>query len=76
MGNIQIIAKYKYKCCLSENIEDVETDEEDNDRQIVKQLPAIEMDSPKGTAFFRNDNPEGIASEESFATTIPCNFRK
>ena len=65
MGNIQIIAKYKYKCCLSENIEDVETDEEDNDRQIVKQLPAIEM-----------DNPEGIASEESFATTIPCNFLK
>jgi hypothetical protein len=62
MGNIQIIAKYKYKCCLSENIEDVETDEEDNDRQIVKQLPAIEMSEP--------------ASEESFATTIPCNFRK
>jgi hypothetical protein len=33
---IQIMVKHKYKCCLSENIEDVETDEEDNDRQIVK----------------------------------------
>jgi hypothetical protein len=66
MGNIQRIAKYKYKCCLTDNSGEVETDEENNnDRQIVKQLPAIEM-----------DNPEGIASEESFATTIPCNFRK
>ena len=63
MGNIQVMIRHKYKCCLSENIEDVETDEEDNnDRQIVKQLPAIEMSEP--------------ASEESFATTIPCNFRK
>ena len=61
---IQIMVKHKYKCCLSENIEEVETEEEDNenDRQIVKQLPAIEMSEP--------------ASEDSFATTIPCNFRK
>ena len=57
---IQIMVKHIYKCCLSENIEDVETDEEDNDRQIVKQLPAIETEK----------------SEESFATTIPCTFRK
>ena len=57
---IQIMVKHKYKCCLSENVEDVETDEEDNDRQIVKQLPAIEMEN----------------SEDSFATTIPFNFRK
>jgi hypothetical protein len=62
MGNIQVIIRHKYKCCLSENIEEVETDEEENDRQIVKQLPAIEMSEP--------------ASEDSFATTIPCNFRK
>jgi hypothetical protein len=62
MGNIQVIIRHKYKCCLSENIEEVETDEEDNDRQIVKQLPAIEMSEP--------------ASEDSFATTIPFNFRK
>ena len=61
MGNIQIIAKYKYKCCLTDNSGEVETDEEDNnDRQIVKQLPAIETEK----------------SEESFATSIPCNFRK
>ena len=66
---IQIIVKHKYKCCLSENIEEVETDEEDNDRQIVKQLTAIEIDSsfsPKGDQ----------RSEDSFATTIPCNFVK
>ena len=62
MGNIQVMIRHKYKCCLSENIEEVETDEEENDRQIVKQLPAIEMSEP--------------ASEDSFATTIPCNFRK
>ena len=60
---IQIMVKHKYKCCLSENIEEVETDEE-NDRQIVKQLPIIEYENRDQT------------SEESFATTIPCNFIK
>jgi hypothetical protein len=46
---------------LTDNSGEVETDEEDNnDRQIVKQLPAIETEK----------------SEESFATTIPCNFGK
>ena len=57
---IQIMVKHKYKCCLSENIDNVESDEEDNnDRQIVQQLPVIET-----------------VSTDSFATTIPCNFRK
>jgi hypothetical protein len=61
MGNIQVMIRHKYKCCLSENIEEIETEEEDNnDRQIVTQLPAIEVEK----------------SEESFATTIPCNLRK
>lgn len=71
MGTIQIMIKHRYKCCLSENIEEVETEEEDNnDRQIVTQLRALETDvnfaSPRG-----DDK-----SEESFATTIPCNFKK
>ena len=44
MGNIQLIIKHKYKCCLSENIEEVESDDEDKDRQIIKQLPALETD--------------------------------
>ena len=56
MGStIQIMVKHKYKCCLSENIDEVDKDEEDNDnpkgiafprndRQIVKQLPALETD--------------------------------
>ena len=61
MGNIQILINHKYKCCLNENAEEVESEEENNnDRQIIKQLPAIETET----------------SEESFATTIPCKFRK
>ena len=67
---IQIMVKHKYKCCLSENIEEVETDEEDNDRQIVKQLPAIEYDNHEVIKSIQGDQN----SEESFATTIPCNF--
>ena len=62
MGNVQILVNYRYKCCLNENAEEVESEEENNnDRQIIKQLPAIETDEK---------------SEESFATTIPCKFRK
>ena len=60
MGNINLIIKHKYKCCLSENIEEVESDDEDKDRQIIKQLPALETDE---------------VSNESFCTTIPCNFK-
>ena len=61
MGNINLIIKHKYKCCLSENIEEVESDDEDRDRQIIKQLPALETDE---------------VPNESFRTTIPCNFKK
>jgi hypothetical protein len=50
----------KYKCCLVENNEEIEDEEEDNNKQLVTQLPAIEMEN----------------SEESFATTIPCKLRK
>ena len=59
--------KHKYKCCLSENIEEVETEEEDNnDRQIVKQLPALETDEV-------SDKSNSI---DSYTTTIPYNFKK
>ena len=61
MGNIQLIIKHKYKCCLSENMDDVESDDEDKDRQIVNRMPVLETD---------------VVSEGSFATTIPCNFKK
>ena len=37
---IQIMVKYHYKCCSRDTTEEVETDEEDN-RQIIKQLPAL-----------------------------------
>ena len=57
---IQIMVKYHYKCC-SRDVEEVETDEEDNNKQIIKQLPALVDDK---------------ISEESFKTTIPCNFKK
>lgn len=61
MGNIQILINHKYKCCLNENVEEVESEgENNNDKQIIKQLPAIEAEP----------------SEESFATTIPCKFYK
>lgn len=84
MGNIQILINHKYKCCLKENVEEVESEEENNnDRQIIKQLPAIEAepseDSPVGTASLkRDDSPAGSAfrRNDSFATTIPCKFYK
>ena len=38
---IQIMVKYNYKCCSRDN-EEIETDEEDNNKQIVQQLPAID----------------------------------
>ena len=67
MGTIQPMIKHKYKCCLSENIEEVETEEEDNnDRQIVKQLPALETDEV-------SDKSNSI---DSYTTTIPYNFKK
>ncbi len=60
MGStIQIMVKLHYKCCSRDN-EEVETEEEDNDKQIVQQLPAI----------------DDKISEESFKTTIPYNFKK
>ena len=54
---IQIMVKYHYKCCSQDSTE--ETDEEDNNKQIIKQLPALIDDK---------------ISEESFKTTIPYNF--
>ena len=55
---IQIIVKYHYKCCSRDTTEEVETDEEDN-RQIIKQLPAL-IDE---------------ISEKSFETTTPYNLK-
>ena len=61
MGStIQIMVKLHYKCCSRDNNEEVETEEEDNNKQIVQQLPAI----------------DDKISEESFKTTIPYNFKK
>ena len=60
---IQIMVKYHYKCCSRDTTEEVETDEEDNNRQIIKQLPAL------------IDDKIDKISEESFKTTIP-NFKK
>ena len=57
---IQIMVKYHHKCCSRDTTEEVETDEEDNNKQIIKQLPALIDDK---------------ISEESFKTTIP-NFNK
>ena len=58
---IQIMVKCHYKCCSRDTTEEVETDEEeDNNKQIIKQLPAL-IDE---------------ISEESFKTTIPYNFKK
>ncbi len=58
---IQIMVKYHYKCCSRDTAEEVETDEEDNNKQIIKQLPALIDDK---------------ISEESFKTTIPYNLNK
>ena len=57
---IQIMVKYHYKCCSRDTTEEVETDEEDNIKQIIKQLPALFDDK---------------ISEESFKTTIPHNLK-
>ncbi len=56
---IQIMVKYYYKCCSRDTTEEVETDEEDNNKQIIKQLP-VSIDDK--------------ISEESFKTTIPYTF--
>ncbi len=56
---IQIMVKYHYKCCSRDNNEEVETDEEDSNKQIIQQLPALIDDK---------------ISEESFKTTIPYIF--
>ena len=32
---IQIMVKYHYKCCSRDTTEEVETDEEDNNKQII-----------------------------------------
>ena len=37
---IQIMVKYHDKCCSRDTTE-VETDEEDNNKKIIKQLPAL-----------------------------------
>ncbi len=58
---IQILVKYHYKCCSRDSNEEVETDEEDNNKQIIQQLPALIDDK---------------ISEESFKTTIPYKFKK
>ena len=58
---IQIMVKYPYKRCSRDTAEEVETDEEDNNKQLIKQLPALIDDK---------------ISEESFKTTIPYNFKK
>ena len=60
---IQIMVKYHYKCCSRDTAEEVETDEEDNNKQIIKQLPAL------------IDDKIDKISEESFKTTIH-NFKK
>ena len=57
---IQIMVKSHYKFCSRDANEEVETDEEDNNKQIVQQLPAIIDDK---------------TSEESFKTTIPYNLK-
>ena len=57
---IQIMVKYHYKVCSRDTAEEVETDEEDNNKQIIKQLPALIDDK---------------ISEESFKTTIPYNLK-
>ena len=57
---IQIMVKYHDKCCSRDTAEEVETEEEDN-KQIIKQLPALIDDK---------------ISEESFKTTIPLNVKK
>ena len=56
---IQIMVKYHYKCCSRDSHDEVETDEEDNNKQIVQQLPAI----------------DDKISEESFKTTMPYNLK-
>ena len=61
---IQIMVKYHYNCCSRDTAEEVETDEEDNNKQIIKQLPAL------------IDDKIDKISEESFKTTIPNNFKK
>jgi len=56
MGTVQVMTVYR--CCTRSEDVEVETDEENNESPIVKQLPIIES--------------EKTESNESFATTIPC----
>lgn len=41
MGNVQLILKHKYKCCLMET-GDAEESDDDNTRQLVEQIPVME----------------------------------
>ena len=52
MGNIQIMILHKYKCCSRENDEEVEAEEDDANKDVVKQMPII----------------ESVASDDSFTT--------
>ena len=56
------MVKYHYKSCSRDTTEEVESESDDsNNKQIIKQLPALIDDK---------------ISEESFKTTIPYNFKK
>ena len=58
MGStIQVMVKLHYKCCSRDN-EEVETEEEDNNKQIVQQIQAV----------------DDKISEDSFKKSIPYNF--
>jgi hypothetical protein len=43
MGNLQISFLHKYKCCMPQN-GDVEESDDDNTRQIVNQIPVMETE--------------------------------
>ena len=66
MGTTQCMISHKYKCCPSENNENVETNDDNyNSRQIVNRLPVIEQ-----TEEVKQD------SECYFAITLPSDIRK
>ena len=57
MGNLQVSFLHKYKCCMPQNGE-IEESDDDSTRQIVEQIPVMES--------------ENSESHQSFATTIQC----